>query len=587
MSVFQAILSWLGGIDPEQLTYRAVFAMLIMALIFSAFTLYYKGQRLHHFASYFLTTLGILGTFVGITIGLLNFNSQDIDGSIPALLEGLKMAFITSIAGMFFALAVRLLAEGVKFWTENRQKQAVVSNAEVTPAEILGALNMQLSTLRDIHSDIQRGNQLLAGDNETSVVTNLQKLRTDLRDELKPISTSGLAVLDVVENINQAIAGDAQSSVVMQLQKIRSDIVSGFENTCAALLNDERSINTSLAGLRADLKVIGERVAQEFHDFAEKVSEVGAKQFIQALEQAIRDFNANLTEQFGNNFKRLDESVQKLLEWQDNYREQLAEMDAQFNRTIAGIARTETSLGLIVGHAEAIPVHMNSLEAIIRTSDAQLTDLKRHLEAFADMKNKAVQAMPELQARIDEVMGQMRQAVNRAADHYEKMLADANQLINAFNHSWLELHKQFASETQETINAINNTLTHATEELAEGADNIHAQLEHSAKNMSQSAERLGQDMQIKVNQVFENVAGEITRNSNGLNKLVNDSLKQTNEHINDLIGQLDKAMEQELERTMQTMANQLGSITNKFVQDYTKLVDVVEQVLKENQRISP
>lgn len=46
--------------------------------------------------------LGILGTFIGIIIGLLNFNTESIDTSIPVLLGGLKTAFITSIVGMFF-----------------------------------------------------------------------------------------------------------------------------------------------------------------------------------------------------------------------------------------------------------------------------------------------------------------------------------------------------------------------------------------------------------------------------------------------------------------------------------------------------
>lgn len=45
--------------------------------------------------------LGILGTFTGIIIGLLNFDTESIDTSIPVLLDGLKTAFITSIVGMF------------------------------------------------------------------------------------------------------------------------------------------------------------------------------------------------------------------------------------------------------------------------------------------------------------------------------------------------------------------------------------------------------------------------------------------------------------------------------------------------------
>ena len=51
-----------------------------------------------------ISTLGVLGTFYGITTGLIYFNSNDLDTSIPELLDGLKTAFFTSIAGMLGSL---------------------------------------------------------------------------------------------------------------------------------------------------------------------------------------------------------------------------------------------------------------------------------------------------------------------------------------------------------------------------------------------------------------------------------------------------------------------------------------------------
>ena len=52
-----------------------------------------------------LSTLGVLGTFIGITWGLMGFNADDLDNSIPILLGGLKTAFFTSLAGMICSLA--------------------------------------------------------------------------------------------------------------------------------------------------------------------------------------------------------------------------------------------------------------------------------------------------------------------------------------------------------------------------------------------------------------------------------------------------------------------------------------------------
>ena len=47
-----------------------------------------------------IVSVGVLGTFVGIFIGLQSFNPQDIENSVNDILVGLKTAFFTSIVGM-------------------------------------------------------------------------------------------------------------------------------------------------------------------------------------------------------------------------------------------------------------------------------------------------------------------------------------------------------------------------------------------------------------------------------------------------------------------------------------------------------
>ena len=42
-----------------------------------------------------ISTLGVLGTFGGITLGLLFFDTNNLNVSIPLLLSGLKTAFFT------------------------------------------------------------------------------------------------------------------------------------------------------------------------------------------------------------------------------------------------------------------------------------------------------------------------------------------------------------------------------------------------------------------------------------------------------------------------------------------------------------
>jgi len=79
----------------------------------------------------FAVTVGILGTFWGIAIGLMSFDVENIDSSVPHLLAGMKIAFLTSIVGMTASLLIKLFQ--AMFGTREK-------NGTTTPGDIFAAL---------------------------------------------------------------------------------------------------------------------------------------------------------------------------------------------------------------------------------------------------------------------------------------------------------------------------------------------------------------------------------------------------------------------------------------------------------------
>lgn len=88
-----------------------IFLCIIVALFIAGFSqLFLRMAWMKSFASSIpghLTALGILGTFVGIFFGLYRFEVGDLYGSIPRLLEGMKLAFTTSVAGLATSTVLR------------------------------------------------------------------------------------------------------------------------------------------------------------------------------------------------------------------------------------------------------------------------------------------------------------------------------------------------------------------------------------------------------------------------------------------------------------------------------------------------
>src|SRR5690606_6423268 len=121
----------------------------------------------------------------------------------------------------------------------------------------------------------------------------------------------------------------------------------------------------------------------------------------------IVDFNRNLTEQFGDNFKRLDESVQKLVIWQQQYMEQLSQMAQQYEQGVKAIDQTRDAVQQIGETTSTIPSSLDALRSVIQVNQHQIQELQRHRESYVQMRDKAIQAVPQIQSHLNEVGEQL------------------------------------------------------------------------------------------------------------------------------------------------------------------------------------
>jgi len=85
-------------LDPVNITF--VFLMLLLTFLELKTKKDLKSQ---------IVSMGVLGTFVGIFIGLQAFDPNDITNSVNDILVGLKTAFFTSIVGMTLSTILSLL----------------------------------------------------------------------------------------------------------------------------------------------------------------------------------------------------------------------------------------------------------------------------------------------------------------------------------------------------------------------------------------------------------------------------------------------------------------------------------------------
>ena len=132
-------------------------------------------------ASNVLTTLGILGTFTGIFIGLLDFDVQQINKSVPTLLEGLKIAFGTSILGLSSALLFRIIRPIIA--SSGSNEDDAENEAIESLRRIALAVETNEETTREGFNEL---NWAIKGDEDSSLTGQLQRLRAVMGDLNQP-----------------------------------------------------------------------------------------------------------------------------------------------------------------------------------------------------------------------------------------------------------------------------------------------------------------------------------------------------------------------------------------------------------------
>ena len=109
-----------------------------------------------------ISTLGVLGTFAGITIGLLYFDTKNLDTSIPLLLSGLKTAFFTSLAGMIGSLILSKQVNSALDENDGGQ-----SNIDIAANQICKAVEAMSVSTKETLEELRNQNKQQA-ENQTA-----------------------------------------------------------------------------------------------------------------------------------------------------------------------------------------------------------------------------------------------------------------------------------------------------------------------------------------------------------------------------------------------------------------------------------
>lgn len=275
--------------------------------------------------------------------------------------------------------------------------------------------------------------------------------------------------------------------------------------------NEEGSLLTQLKLMRQEQSDQLGALRTSFDTFANRMAQDGSKALIEALKEVIRDFNTQINEQFGQNFKELNAAVEKLVVWQLQYREAL-----------------------------------DQLQDVQRASADDLQKAAGGMSVMMDRSAKFVDVAASLDALL------------RGLAQQHKLIEDSQRSLTDILSEMKDVTPQFSKKLDELTEAMTTGVRKVQSDVSDVVKNLGVQVQSSSAEMK----------------------GLLTDTLKKSQTDVNDELRKGLETVRQGVINLDKGLQEELTKSLETLGRQLASLSEKFVADYTPLTDRLREVVR-------
>jgi len=454
-----------------------------------------------------IVSLGVLGTFIGIFMGLQDFNPDDMKNSINTILIGLKTAFFTSIAGMSVALILSVVQK--------------LFNKVSEDSEVNEILLKEISTKLDLLENLD------ASQNTDKIIGELERLRivqTDTRNETEKISIS---INELRDNSN----------------KENKELIS--------------ILNTNFTKMNHSLELA-----------IEQLSKGATEEIISALKQVIQEFNQELQTQFGENFVKLNESVINLLEWQNNYKTHIENLEERLILSTSSIEKSKDSLEIISSKNEEVLKVYQELHHIINQYDKQIGELNQHLETYALLSQNAKNMFSSIQETVhmtkEEFLELSKVIVSTNKEQKDSFSVSTNEIKELYSTLSIHLKDEQIKQSQTTLDSINSTMDSIKSSYSELTTNIKQENLKQIDFSKNTTEKISKNIEEKITEItssFNKLTHSYEKNKSELNLIVN--------HFKSMGEEIPKALEVSLEQ----LNRGLTSLTTQFQKDYKDIMD--------------
>ncbi len=470
-----------------------------------------------------MTGVGILGTFVGLTIGLQKFNASDSEAmaeSIVPLIDGIKTAFYTSIYGVVMSLGLNYM-----FKKELNELDTCFNNFYDCYYENVLSYSEYMLEKKTI--DIQEEQkELFKSFSESIAIT----LSTKMKEVMDPVFVK---FSDSIEDFSKTIA----LNQVEGLEKIVDNFVTNMNNSLVDQFDKLGNImKESCEWQEMSVSTIKEMVSNVTEE-AEKVSEL----------------NNNL----GKTVEKFDGYLKKLHEQEENLEEHMKAYIEVVNKAF------DSMKDVVENEKQIVEVNLEATEL-----------LKENSNMIVDSQNQINENIKNLTVGIKNSINEITEHTNEKIEIIDLSLAEINNDIDksakSISNMSSSLNKYMDSFTNNIEKSINKVIEYTDEKISnitKALNNIDVDMVKSAENLSNVTGKLHEDIETYLNRTFKtfdnelaNMTGyfsgalvEINENTEKIPRIVSegyDQLKKQTETYISVIAKLENEIKEAVDNVL-------------------------------------
>lgn len=477
------------------------------------------------------TGLGILGTFLGLTIGLLGFDmssSATIQKGISNLLNGTSTAFLTSIVGILCALIFN-------YYYNN----SLIRNFDASIDDFANKLDeliprKQAEELLYINSEaVKEQTTELQDFNTTLALTIGDALRNAMTTDVKPV------LEELLTAIRELSTGG--------METIKNSI---NDNTGSELRDFAGTLQELQQGMRDILMQ-----SQQMNEENNQKLRVAVDEMVKSLQNATSD---SVTAQ-QKNMNEMNEQIKGLF----------TEMNDNLRQTVQGLLEAGSNTGIqldhsIKGAAETSDAIVKTWESVSKQQQEQLSHnieqirniLEETLRSIRDDRENYIQTLKNITQELQNTMDSSDVLIKQAgvtANQFASAAGPMNDVAHTMNTSVnnvIDATKSFNNQVGMTVLELKDT----SSSNIKSVNTIREALERTEESWH-AYENVFQGLDAQLGKTFTELEENLVKYNQLTQSGLSDNLIAFDKNIGTAIGQVN-ALVQELQEAIEDLTDQ-------------------------------